>query len=71
MSTQSRQYNWAATWQLNCTDETESLEYGRRDQSRWPRFTLYPQKLAHATEISFLVQLIVMIEQFIQNHVVY
>jgi hypothetical protein len=24
----------------------ESREYGRRDQSRWPRGTLYPQKLA-------------------------
>jgi hypothetical protein len=24
----------------------ESLEYGRRDSSRWPRGTLYPQKLA-------------------------
>jgi hypothetical protein len=24
----------------------ESREYGRRDPSRWPRGTLYPQKLA-------------------------
>jgi hypothetical protein len=24
----------------------ESKEYGRRDPSRWPRGTLYPQKLA-------------------------
>jgi hypothetical protein len=24
----------------------ESREYGRRDQSRWPRGILYPQKLA-------------------------
>jgi hypothetical protein len=24
----------------------ENLEYGRRDPSRWPRGTLYPQKLA-------------------------
>jgi hypothetical protein len=24
----------------------ESREYGRRDPSRWPRRTLYPQKLA-------------------------
>jgi hypothetical protein len=24
----------------------ESRDYGRRDQSRWPRDTLYPQKLA-------------------------
>jgi hypothetical protein len=24
----------------------ESREYGRRDQSRWPRGTLYPQNLA-------------------------
>jgi hypothetical protein len=23
-----------------------SREYGRRDPSRWPRYTLYPQKLA-------------------------
>jgi hypothetical protein len=26
--------------------ETENTEYGRRDPSRWPRGTLYPQKLA-------------------------
>jgi hypothetical protein len=24
----------------------ENREYGRRDPSRWPRVTLYPQKLA-------------------------
>jgi hypothetical protein len=24
----------------------ENLEYGRRNPSRWPRVTLYPQKLA-------------------------
>jgi hypothetical protein len=24
----------------------EILEYGRRDPSRWPHLTLYPQKLA-------------------------
>jgi hypothetical protein len=28
----------------------ESREYGRRDPSRWPRGTLYPQKLALTTE---------------------
>jgi hypothetical protein len=27
-------------------DRLENREYGRRDPSRWPRGTLYPQKLA-------------------------
>jgi hypothetical protein len=30
----------------------ESREYGRRDPSRWPRGTLYPQKLALTTPTS-------------------
>jgi hypothetical protein len=30
----------------------ESREYGRRDPSRWPRGTLYPQKLALTSPIS-------------------
>jgi hypothetical protein len=30
----------------------ESREYGRRDPSRWPRGTLYPQKLALSSPTS-------------------
>jgi hypothetical protein len=30
----------------------ESLEYGRRDPSRWPRGTLYPQKLTPSSPTS-------------------
>jgi hypothetical protein len=30
----------------------ESLEYGRKDPSRWPHGTLYPQKLALASPTS-------------------
>jgi hypothetical protein len=30
---------------ISCSD-LESRDYGRRDPSRWPRSTLYPQKLA-------------------------
>jgi hypothetical protein len=30
----------------NSSSGLESRQYGRRDQSRWPHGTLYPQKLA-------------------------
>jgi hypothetical protein len=41
-STQPREYNWGATWM-----EKKKLEInGREDPLRWPRDTLYPQKLA-------------------------
>jgi hypothetical protein len=33
----------------------ENLEYGRRDPSRWPRGTLYPQKLALTSHSSLAV----------------
>jgi hypothetical protein len=45
-STQPREYNWRATWQKSSGSCLENRDYGRRDQSRWPRGTLYPQKLA-------------------------
>jgi hypothetical protein len=45
-STQPREYNWGATWQKSNGFCLENREYGRRDPSRWPRGTLYPQKLA-------------------------
>jgi hypothetical protein len=45
-STQPREYNWGATWQKSSSSCIENREYGRRDPSRWPRGTLYPQKLA-------------------------
>jgi hypothetical protein len=45
-STQPREYNWGATWKKNSGSCLENREYGRRDPSRWPRGTLYPQKLA-------------------------
>jgi hypothetical protein len=45
-STQPREYNWGATWSKSSGSCLENREYGRRDPSRWPRGTLYPQKLA-------------------------
>jgi hypothetical protein len=45
-STQPREYNWEATWQKSSGSCLERREYGSRDPSRWPRSTLYPQKLA-------------------------
>jgi hypothetical protein len=45
-STQPREYNWGATWQKRSGSCLENREHGRRDPSRWPRGTLYPQKLA-------------------------
>jgi hypothetical protein len=45
-STQSREYNWGATWYKSSGSCLQNREYGRRDLSHWPRGTLYPQKLA-------------------------
>jgi hypothetical protein len=45
-SSQPRDYNWGVTWQKSSGSCLENREYGRRDPSRWPRGTLYPQKLA-------------------------
>jgi hypothetical protein len=45
-STQPREYNWGATWKKSSGSGLESREYGRRDPSRSPRGSLYPQKLA-------------------------
>jgi hypothetical protein len=45
-STRPREYNWGATWKKSSGFCLENREYGRRDPSRWPRGTLYPQKLA-------------------------
>jgi hypothetical protein len=39
-STQSREYNWGATWLKSSGSCLENREYGRRDPSRWPRGTL-------------------------------
>jgi hypothetical protein len=45
-STQPHEYNWGATWLKSSGSCLENREYVRRDPSRWPRWTLYPQKLA-------------------------
>jgi hypothetical protein len=45
-STQPLEYNWGATWKKSSGPGLENREYGRRYPSRWPRGTLYPQKLA-------------------------
>jgi hypothetical protein len=45
-STQPREYNWGDTWQKSSGSCLENREYSRMDPSRWPRGTLYPQKLA-------------------------
>jgi hypothetical protein len=45
-STQPREYNWGAIWKKRSGSGLENREYGRRDPSRWPSGTLYPQKLA-------------------------
>jgi hypothetical protein len=45
--TQPREYNWEATWmEIVAAPGLENREYGRGDPLRWPRDTLYPQKLA-------------------------
>jgi hypothetical protein len=44
--TQPREYNWGATWCRSSGSCLENREYCRRDPSRWPRGTLYLQKLA-------------------------
>jgi hypothetical protein len=44
-STQPREYNWGDTWQNSSGSCLENREYSPRDPSRWPRGTLYPQKL--------------------------
>jgi hypothetical protein len=44
-STQPREYNWGAAWKKSSDSGLESREYGSRDPSRWPRGTLYQQKL--------------------------
>jgi hypothetical protein len=45
-STQPREYNWGVTWEKSSGACPENREYDHRDPSRWPRGTLYPQKLA-------------------------
>jgi hypothetical protein len=40
------EYNWGATWYKSSGSCLENRKYVRRDPSRWPRGTLYPQKLA-------------------------
>jgi hypothetical protein len=49
---QPREYNWGATWSKRSGPCLEIWEYGRIDPSRWPRGTLYPQKLALTSQIS-------------------
>jgi hypothetical protein len=44
--TEPREYNWGATWKKSSFSGLENREYGCRDPARWPRGTLYPQKLA-------------------------
>jgi hypothetical protein len=48
----SGESNWGATWKKSSGSCLENREYGRRDPSRWPRGTLYPQKLAIASPTS-------------------
>jgi hypothetical protein len=47
-STRPREYNWGVTWKKKKqrAQGLEIREYSRRDPSRWPRGTFYPQKLA-------------------------
>jgi hypothetical protein len=44
-STQRCEYNWRATWKKSSDSDLENREYSRRDPSRWPLGTLYPQKV--------------------------
>jgi hypothetical protein len=44
-STQPREYNWELLGRNSSGSGLESREYGRGDSSRWPRGTLYPQKV--------------------------
>jgi hypothetical protein len=45
-STQPREHKWGATWYKSSSSCLENREYGRRDSSRWPRSTLYPQNVS-------------------------
>jgi hypothetical protein len=45
-STQHRECNWGLLGRKCSGSGLESLENGCRDPSRWPRGTVYPQKLA-------------------------
>jgi hypothetical protein len=45
-STQPREHNWGTTWKKSSCSGLEIREYGHGNQSRWPRGTLYAQKLA-------------------------
>jgi hypothetical protein len=45
-STQPHEYNWGVTLKKSNGSGLENREYGHRNPSRWPRDTLYPQKLA-------------------------
>jgi hypothetical protein len=58
-STQPREYNWGATWQKSSGSCLENREYGRRDPSRSPRGTLYPQKLAITSPTSGVARSVV------------
>jgi hypothetical protein len=51
-SAQPREYNWGVTWKKSSGSCLENREYGRRDPPRWPRGTLYPQKLALTSPIN-------------------
>jgi hypothetical protein len=46
-STQTREYNWIATWKKSSGSSLENREYGHRDPSRWPHGTLYSQKIGN------------------------
>jgi hypothetical protein len=45
-STQPREYNWGAAWRKSSGSSLENREFGHGDTLRWPRNTVYPQKLA-------------------------
>jgi hypothetical protein len=51
-STQPREYNWGATSKKSICSGLDIREYGRRDPSRWPRGSIYPQKLALTSRTS-------------------
>jgi hypothetical protein len=50
--TQPSEYNWGATRKKNSGCGLENREYGRKDLLRWPRDTIYPQKLALSLQTS-------------------
>jgi hypothetical protein len=70
-STQPREYNCGDTLKKSSGSGLEIREYGRRDPSRWPRSTFYPQKLALTSPTSGIVRSRTQVTEFVCLFVLY